>query len=66
MPGDDPDGRSTRRSGRWETAFYLSLLIAGGLEITFHSVIPRWISWGGIPIILIYMIVGFVWISRRS
>lgn len=49
----------------WEAAFYWSLLIIGGLELTFHSRLPRWITLGGIPVMLIYAIVGFVLIRRR-
>ena len=54
-----------RKGGRWETAFYLSLLIIGGLELTFHSSLPRWITVGGIPVMLVYVIVGFILIRRR-
>jgi hypothetical protein len=54
-----------RKGDRWETAFYLSLLILGGLELAFHSSLPRWITLGGIPVMLVYVIVGFILIRRR-
>jgi hypothetical protein len=66
-PADQVAGKPAPEMNRADTIFSIALLVISGLELTFHSAIPRWVSLGGMPVVLVAIVVYALlrWRRRR-